>query len=881
MLSPGQRLGPYEIVGALGAGGMGEVYRARDNRLDRDVALKILPAALAQDPDRLMRFTREAKTLAAVNHPNIATIFGVEDGALVMELVEGEDLSVVLAHGPLPVLEALPIVREIASALEAAHAAGIVHRDLKPSNIKVRPDGVVKVLDFGLAKAVDPAPASALSDATANSPTVTTAGLTGMGVILGTAAYIAPEQARGKPVDRRADVWAFGCVLFEMLTGRRAFAGDDVSEILASILRAEPDWAALPDDVPAAVRRLLRHCLQKDPRQRLRDMGDAQIELSDLGAEPGSAAPPRRSAYAGWLAALVVAAGAALALGRWSAPSHPAAAVVVTRFTVPLPEGLTMNAPNVRHVAVSPDGTTVVIAAGHRLYRRRLDEVQPTPILDVGDADPFLPVFSPDGQFVAYQVPAGRALAIRKVRISGGPTETIAERVVQPTLAMTYSDLSLTWSGDHILGGDPSGIIEGTREGEGARTVVSVDTRTEVASHPQRLADGRLVFTLRHVGRSGLDANDIVVQDAAGARRVVVKGGAGGVVLPSGHLVYSLAGDLVAVPIDEAQLRPTGSPVVLATGVALRWAVSASGTLVLESAGNAASAPRRVTWVDRSGREEPVFERAGQGTQINNLRLSPDRTQAAFTLDGDIWIWTFARARLMRLTLSQDTNEYNPAWTPDGRRLVFDSAPVTDPSKRQIVSQSADGTGSASVLTAPPGGWPDVVAPRTGTLVFHTLGALPSLMAQPIGPAGTPQELVRMAFNGDISPDGHWLAYQSMDTGHAIFVQPFPDVNAGRWQVSTGAGTMPLWSRNGKELFFIDPGGMLISAAISADHGFVAGPPTPLFRVNGYEQPNVTRNYDVSLDGKRFLFSKPPPTASTLTVVSNWLEELKAKVPVR
>jgi hypothetical protein len=786
-LSAGVRLGPYTILSALGAGGMGEVYRARDTKLNRDVALKVLPEAFMLDPDRLARFKREAQVLASFNHPNIGQIYGLEetDGirALVLELVEGPTLADRIAQRPVPLDEALAIARQIAEALEAAHEQGVIHRDLKPSNIKLRPDGTVKVLDFGLAKALEPTPgATDMSQ----SPTITSPAMTSMGVILGTAAYMSPEQAKGRPADKRSDVWAFGCVLFEMLTRKRAFEGEDVSDTLASVLKGEPGWSALPGEVPVSIRTLLTGCLAKDPRQRIADLSVALFVINHQGSvvPPGHAPIPdsgQRARRAALVVTAVVVVGLASGYGGWTLKRTAPRAV--TRSTITLPRGDNFSHTGVHVVALSADGSRLVYTANLRLYMRSMDQLEATPIggteggQDTAGRNPF---FSPDGQ----------------------------------------------WK------------------------------------------DARYV--------------------------------------PTGHLVYALGGTVLAVAFDVTTLAVTGGAVPLVEDVAqlnvtAHFAISSEGALVYVPGNAVAGGPpkRTLVWVDRQGREDPI---KAPPRAYFYPRLSPDGTRVALDLrdqEQDIWIWDLARETLTRLTLGPTFEQYG-VWTHDGRAVIFSSSQFGGPSApRSLFRQASDGTGTIEQLTqGAVAQFASAVTPDGTAVIFREetppkkLGDRPGtdLFLLPLVGERRPRPLVQTPadeLNAEVSPDGHWLAYQSNESGrHEIYVRPFPNVDAGKRQVSTSGGTQPLWARNGRELFYASMGA-LMRVPLTMGSTFEPGTVTKL--LDGpyllAPPPALGRMYDVSPDGRRFLMMKEsrtsdePAASARIIFVQNWFEELKRRAP--
>ncbi|HYT67992.1 MAG TPA: protein kinase [Vicinamibacterales bacterium] len=900
-LSAGTRLGSYEILSALGAGGMGEVYRARDTRLDRDVAIKILPEAFAADADRVARFQREAKVLASLNHPHIAVIYGFEhaDGvkALVMELVEGEDLAHRLARGAIPLDEALPIAKQIAEALEAAHEQGIIHRDLKPANIKLRPDGTVKVLDFGLAKALEPALTSA---DVAQSPTITSPAMTRMGVILGTAAYMSPEQAKGRAADKRSDMWAFACVLYEMLTGKPAFRGDGVSDTLAAVLRGELDWSALALETPEPVRRLLRRCLVKDVKGRIGDASIARIEIDDVQSGAyidGEVVQERlrRRERLVWVSALVLVALIAAGGMAWMRERAAVPSLRLARFTITLPKGDQFSSSN-RLVALSPDGTAIVYTANQQLYLRAMDQVEPVPIHgteDTGTGGGRSPFFSPDGQWIGFW----QSGQFKKVSIAGG-----APLVLCPA----GPPLGASWTAENTIlyGQGDMGIWRVSGDGGKPENLVKVDAG-QIASGPQILPGGRaILFTLT---REDLDPAQIVVQSLdTGTRHVVLERGTDAQYLPTGHLVYALGNTLLAVPFDVASVAVTAGPVPLvedvartADGILGQFAVSSEGTLVYVPRDAAARGPvtqRTLVWVDRQGRETPI---SAPPRAYIWPRLSPDGSRIAFSISDqqyDIWVWDLGRERLTRLTFGP-AFELGATWTRDGQSVIFTSGELPFLGASNIFRRAADGTGTIEQLTqgiAAIG--PPTVTPDGKGLIFsrrppagRTATDLSDLMLLPLGSERRPQPLMQTAFTeafGEISPDGRWLAYQSNASGQSeIYVTPFPNVTTGKWQVSTSGGTQPLWARNAQELFY-ESMGALMRVSLTNSSTFAAGPPGRLFDAPGLHIPGVPgRLYDIAPDGRRFLMTKPsraadaPAPSARLILVQHWFEGLKRRAP--
>ncbi|MEO7134339.1 MAG: protein kinase, partial [Vicinamibacterales bacterium] len=701
-LIPGARLGPYEVVDLLGVGGMGEVYRAADTNLKRQVAIKVLPTAVAADADRLARFQREAEVLAALNHPNIAHIHGLEksDGttALVMEFVEGPTLADRIAQGAIPLGDALPIARQIAEALEAAHEQGIIHRDLKPANIKIRDDGTVKVLDFGLAKAMEPVGASSAN--AMNSPTISMHA-TQAGIILGTAAYMSPEQARGKAVDRRADIWAFGAVLYEMLTGQLAFKGEDISETLASVLRQDVDWGALPPSTPVSVRRLMARCLDRDVRRRLRDIGEARIGLDDpaaltIGDAEGvpAFAPPQplwRRAIPVVLTAIVASALAGTA--AWYVSLRRSTPVAVTRFSLTVPEGQPFSAlGGLRHlIAVSPDGAQLVYGAASRLYLRSMSQLDVKAIQGTeGYQSVTEPVFSPDGRSVAFFAFADRT--IKRIAVMGGAAVTICP---------ADEPFGISWGPDSIVFGQGSkGIMRVSPNGGTPDVLVRVKDG-EQAHGPQLLPGGQYVlFTLATgTSRDRWDKARIVVQSLKSGELIpLIEGGSDARYVPTGHIVYALNGRLYAVAFDLQRLQVTSGPVPIVEGVrraaagvtgAADYSFSSTGSLIfIPGPVSTSSSLLEIALFDRKGGSEPLKLPPGPYLMP---RVSPDGTRIAFgTDDGKeaiVWIYDLAGTTSRRRLTFGGNNRF-PIWSADGKRVAFQSDRDGD---LAIFLQPADG----------------------------------------------------------------------------------------------------------------------------------------------------------------------------------------------
>ena len=898
-LEAGMTIGVYEVVAKIGEGGMGEVYRARDTTLDRDVALKVLPEAFTSDPDRLARFEREAKVLASLNHPNIGSIYGLEEAeggtfrALVLELVEGPTLADRIRQGPIPIDDALPIARQIAEALEAAHEAGVIHRDLKPANIKVREDGTVKVLDFGLAKALDPTSASATADPS-NSPTLTAAA-TQMGVIVGTAAYMSPEQARGRPVDRRADIWAFGVVLYEMLTATRAFQADDVSLTLAEVMKSEPNWDRLPV-LPPLVESFLRQCFQKDPRQRTQAIGDVRLALEGAfetvaHQAPDSVAveaPVWRQPWAAAVAAALLTAVVAGLIGWTQWPIVDFEPREVLRFSHDLPRGHGFSSRSA--VAASPDGRSFVYTTARGLQLRTMDGLEAR-LLVRTDAGLTTPFYSPDGSSVGY-FESGR---LKRISLSAG---------VSSDIGPATPPYGASWAADNtILYSQPEGILRVPANGGTPETVVRADPG-ERFDGPQLLPDGRTA--LFAVTRGTWDEADIVVASlATGARTVLVAGGSGARYLPTGHLVYVLDDDLFAVAFDPDNQTVAGESVALLTGVmragksgaAANYGVSDSGTLIYATGVEAA---RRLVWLGRDGQPELL---STPPRSYINVSLSPDGQEAALEIaqDGESDLWV---AELARGTLNPLTSEggFVPLWSPDGRRVVY--AARRD-GRWQLRSRAADGTGESdllasfdeTVLEVRPSSW----LPDGSTLAFDvkTPDTGQDIGLLSVNAPGEWRPLIQTSADESkaaVSPDGRWIAYQTNDfrgsiTGQ-VYLQRYPDLG-NRRQVSVGAELHfnPTWSWDGSALFFVRMGAtqavMRSTVGEDAAGAPVIGPAEFQLAYRWWDSPTGTfRTWDLSPDDDRFLmiaygddvytdFAESP---AQIITVQNWFEELERLV---
>ena len=914
-LTPGARLGPYEIQSAIGKGGMGEVYRARDTKLQRDVAIKILPSQFAADPERLARFEREAQLLASLNHPHIGTIHGFEESgglrALVLELVEGETLADRIARGPIPLDEALPIANQIAEALEAAHEQGIIHRDLKPSNIKITPDGVVKVLDFGLAKLAAPDSAAGLSADMSVSPTITNAAMmTGVGVLLGTAAYMAPEQAKGRQADKRSDIWAFGCVLYEMLTGSRAFEGEDVSDTLAAVLRGEPDWSAIPVDAPLALVTLLKDSLKRDRRQRVSDIAAARFVLTEYeklapvtaAVAPPFAAPqpqPLWRRVAPLAAAIVVTAAVAGGVAWFMMRPAQRPAPVSERLSAEIGADASLAVDQGASAVLSPDGAMLAFAAQKsaatdtQLFVRRLDQLQATPLSGTdGVRNPF---FSPDGQWVAFF--AGGKL--KKISVTGGAAVTLCD---------APSGRGGTWAEDGtiVFTPDNTAQVRLLRVPSGGGTPQPLTTLAQgetTQRWPQVLPGGKAVLYSGSATQTAWEDGNIVVQPLpAGERKVVQRGGYYGRYLPSGHLVYLHDGTLFAAPFDLARLEVIGQAVPVLEGVTAsptitggaQFAVSANGTLVYLTGQNV-STDAPIVWMDRAGKTTPLRAMAANWS---NPHFSPDGLRLAVDIldkQLDVWVYEWARDTLSRLTFDPAADA-KPVWTPDGRRIVFASARNN---AGNLYWQRADGTGDVQRLTESknlqyPASWHPSgkflafgeISPGTG----FDLMILPMDGDEALGwKPGKPTVFLNSPFVEQepmFSPDGRWLAYQSNESGRLeVYVRPFPGPG-GKWQVSTVGGGAPTWSRTRHELFYQTPDNRIMVAPYAVEGDSFRADKPKLWSEGRFLTRPRQRSFDLHPDGERFALAAAPEAQSSarqdkVVFIFNFFDELRRLAPVK
>jgi Tol biopolymer transport system component/predicted Ser/Thr protein kinase len=870
-MSPGLSVAHYRIASKLGEGGMGAVYRATDTKLSREVAIKILPEAFASDPDRLARFEREAQVLAALNHPNIAAIYGVEHRALVMELVDGRNLA-----GPLPEDQLRPVVEQLIDALEYAHEKGIVHRDLKPANLKLTSDGRLKVLDFGLAKAMGGAVAAGDP---ATSPTLTMHA-TKAGTIVGTAAYMSPEQARGQAVDKRADIWSFGVVLYEFLTGRRLFEGDTTSDTLASVLKTEPDLSA----VPRRYHRLLRLCLVRDPRRRLRDISGARLLLEE--PEPAAVAAPqaaRKTAVLPWVAAAVFAlASAGLAFLHFG--ETPAAPASPVRFSVSPPAGHAFG----NWLAVSPDGRYLAFyatgAGGTRLWLRSFDSVEARPIPGTEGAGPITVFWSADSRSVVFQ----QATKVRRIDIAGGAPQILCD---SPATLLGGS-----WSpAGVVLIGDSIGPIWRTSSAGGTATPV---TRIEPArgegfhTDPVFLPDGRHFLYFRHSSKpenQGVFVGSIDAKpEEQSLKRIQPVDISQAYAAPRdgsfiGHLLFLRNETLMAQRFDQRRLETAGDPVPVAEQVGTYltrglFSVSPTGVLAYRSG---AGSLRQLVWYDRQGK---IAGHPGERADYIDVALSPDGSRAAYSRSTQrtgrqIWILDFARGIQSSFTFQ---GARAPVWSPDGRHLAFGSQ------GGEVYVQEVNGSPNASPVYAAQGAVPSDWS-RDGRfllvhqpLISYDFAAIPDPLRagahQPI-PA-IPTNSTFLETHGQLSPDGRYLAYSSNESGRAeVYVCPFLPAggHAGKWLVSSNGGSQPRWRGDGKEIFYIDPGHAVMAVDTATQPEFRAATPRSLFTSPGLGGSQALFEYDVTRDGKRFLMIGAPEGAVSepATVVLDWEALLK------
>jgi Tol biopolymer transport system component len=899
----GESVAHYRVTSKLGAGGMGEVFRATDSRLNREVALKLLPEHLASDRERMTRFHREAQVLASLSHPNIAGIHGLEESggrtALVMELIEGDDLSVRLGRGPIPLLETLRIAQQITEALEAAHDKGIIHRDLKPANIKITPDGQVKVLDFGLAKALEGG--TALGPDSGASATLSVAA-TRAGIVMGTVAYMSPEQASGSPVDKRSDIWSFGVVLFEMLAGQRLFEGETTSHTMADVLRGDIDWTRLPASTPGPIRRLLERCLERDRKRRLQAIGEARIIIEDYLANaspsgsrsiavPSPATTPAAKSTVPWVIAAVATVCLLAALGLlWRQRGGGTGLVLRADMKIsdtPLFTDVGSS------IELSPNATHLAYVVGsgqaQELYLRALNQLDGTKLAEgnTGGTSPYQPFFSPDGQWVGYVT----ASEMRKVPVSGG---------TPLTLCKVTRSRGASWAPDGtiIFAPNPSsGLFRVSAAGGEPQPLTTLDKAKKEATHrwPQVLPGGKAVIFTSHI-QSTADFDNATIEVltlATGAQKVLLKGGSYGRYVPSGHLVYVSKAALFAVPFDLSRLEVTGSPAPVVQNVfwnptegAAQYTFSSTGVLsYLRGGPEVATYP--IVSVDRRGGTTKLIDEAGA---YANPRLSPDGKRLALTVlkDGnfDVWVYDLERGVPTRLTFD-DAPETEQVWSPDGQYLAFSSGRE---GADNLYRKRADGSGEEERLTKSDNPmWASSWSHDGRSLVFAVMGPNGNFdvsMLTVEDKKMTP--LLASSFreaDPAVSPDGRWLAYTSSESGRReVYIQPYP-AGAGRWQVSDSGGGFPRWARSGRELFYrVDDGVMAASVEPMGD-GLRTGKPTRLFTgpfrggVTGVAMGgNTFADYDVSADGQHFVMFPSTDVESTnrgiITLATHWFDDL-------
>jgi serine/threonine protein kinase/Tol biopolymer transport system component len=908
-LTSGTKIGSYEIGSLLGVGGMGEVYRSRDSKLGREVALKVLPSSVAADPGRLARFSREAKLLAALNHPNIAAIYGLEDSggsyALVMELVEGPTLADSIKAGRIPSDEALPIAKQICEAFEYAHDRGIVHRDLKPANVKVTREDTVKVLDFGLAKALEN---EATSADISSSPTMSRLA-TQAGIILGTAAYMSPEQARGKSVDRRADIWAFGCVLYEMLTGKMAFDGETVSDTLAAVIKENPDWDQLPASTSTRIRVLVQRCLQKDPRQRLQAIGDARIVIDEVlsGApETGpvvqqivkAPAVPAWRRFLPWGIAAALALAVLLSLFSLRQASHPSENhLLLLSLSIPSDQKLdTMNGPA---FAISPDGSRIAYVTGgpgsgqvYHLYLREMDKRDAMLLEGAGSAAS--PFFSPDGQWIGF-FSEGK---LKKISVRGGAPVSLCD---------VGAYRGAAW-------GDNDTIVFPTQYTSALYRIPAAGGTAQAATHlnsnrgettqrwPQFLPDSKTVlFTASSNNNFYGNATVAAASLDTGEPKVLVENAYYGRYLPGGYLAYVSQGTLFVAPFDAQALKLTGTAIPVLQGIdadlsngGVQFAVADNG-MAMYSAGGTSNQNLNLVLLDRNHNSTVLLKEAGD---FSSPRFSPDGKKIAFEKGaGGVWVYDIERGTTSAVTTVAAANY--PVWTPDGQRLAYSYVPsgAGKPHGQRIFWKRADGTGEEEPLI------PEIIqnsytsswTPDGKTLVYmhsneknHSCCDVWTVTLDQNGKPQEPHAFLEMTTDRtfgtrmpEVSPDGRWLAYASGESGlPQIYVVPFPS-GEGKWQISPNGGVEPHWSRTGHELFYSKAGSLVVVPYTAVKNSFHAGTPQEISQ-STIEMRAPYTSYDVAPDGQHFVAFQFPGGRSAVslepTVAINWLEEVRRLV---
>ena len=895
MVAPRSRLGPYEVVSLLGVGGMGEVYLARDTRLDRDVAIKILAGPLATDPSRRERFEREARIISSLNHPNICALYDVgregDQAFLVLEHLEGEPLDRRLARskgGQLPLTQALAIATQIADALDKAHRVGVVHRDLKPQNIFLTKNGA-KLLDFGLAKVTGMVPSAAVVSGAqrASAAAVAAGNLTVDGTMVGTLPYMAPEQITGADTDVRTDIFAFGVVFYEMLTGRRPYPDQNPAELNTAVFDCEPTPIAMSVPViPLGLDRLISTCIARDPDDRFQSAHDLLLQLrwaatptSDIVVAQRRARATRRWQFAA-LAAIVALTGTAVVGGRIllnrTARRTPE---TVTRFSYAMPLDQNFTRAGRRPLAISPDGTQLVYVANRQLYLKPTAELTSAPIRGSND-DPSDAIFSPDGQWLLYWSAVSGEL--RKIAAAGGASTLVAK---------TLNPSGMSWSGDRLfVSQGKRGIVEFAAAGGAGRQAIKAGPDENLFG-PELLPDGdTLIFTAKPDAAMRWDDAEIVAESmTSGVRKTLVHGGTDALYVAPGYLVYAHDAAIVGVPFDARRLEVTGPPISLVNGVgqaasnttgAAFYAVSATGTLAYVPGD--AGQQRTLAVLDRQGRETTLTAPAKAYTRA---RFSPDGTHIAMDVrevDTDIWLWDIAREVATRLTFGR-SDEANAIWTPDSRRLVYYS---NQGGRFGLYRLTIDGTGEPELLiTSPNVLAPLAFSPDGKVLVYFELKlGTAAYQINTFEPDGdrTPRSMLGAAFTDPyiaISPDGRWLAFTSNESGrNEVYVRRFPrQDNDVPQQLVTGGGSYLVWPRGGHELFMLDPERRIVSVPATTGGVFSAGKPEPLFVANYLSLP-IGRAFDVSDDGRRFLMIKEPQTNRQFIFVQHWLDELARRM---
>jgi Tol biopolymer transport system component len=890
----GTKLAHYEITSHLGSGGMGEVYQATDSKLGRSVAIKLLPEAFTHDHERASRFEREARVLASLNHPNIAAIYGIEESGgrkfLVMELVPGETLAAKISRGAIPVDETLGIAKEIAVGLEAAHEKGIIHRDLKPANVKLTPDGRVKILDFGLAKAFEPEIASA---SLSNSPTLSFAA-TQAGVILGTAAYMSPEQARAKSVDKRADIWSFGCVFYEMIAGRRPFEGPTVGDVLAAVIRAEPDWQALPSGTPAQVRQLLRRCLKKDPTQRLRDMGDARVALDEMMTATEAAEDPIADTAARnngllvrvlpWAATATLLLATVVLAQMYRQALHAPETAIVSEI-LQTKGGLDGGLVNITQPWLSPDGRRLAyLAPGpdgkSLLWVRSLDSTEEASPLK-GTEGAYNPFWAPDGRRIGFF--AGRKLM--KIEVTGGPATEVSDVSIGAGGAWTPENFIL------FVPSNTSPIYRISANGGQSTPVTSLNTSRQEAGHsvPQLLPDNK--HFLYYVVSSSPDFSGIYVGSLDGNdTKLILRGNSRTFFASPDYLLFVQDGALTARHFDMKRLEISGDPITIASprrGDSVLGLTAARNGMLAYLSGQAQST-QQLQWFDRNSTPGEIL---ADKNVFYTPKISPDGTEVAVAVvtsptTRDIWTYDLVHRQPRRLTFDKFHN-WTPVWSPKdykgGRKLAFSTNPK---GQFHIYVKSADGTGMEQALIEDDvtevvdSWWGDYIAYARGDQ--KTTPVWDIWVLQPFGDRKPVPFLVSSSNKEEptFSPDGKWMAYDADETGKGnweVYVAPFPKGD-GNWQISIGGGQQPRWRADGKELFYMAPGSILTAAEIQEKNGSIEVVKRHmLFPTNA--AASSFRNYDVNADGSRFLIVMPSGQAgaTVLTLVENWQALLQKK----